>query len=229
MNFFDINPHVRYVNVSQYLPEMVVGPRKVYDHQFIYVHKGYGWMNIDGVRYSANPGKLFYYGPGVIHTFIAEKAEPFFLSGVHFDFIKNYTDLEFPIGSFNLEYFNPEACTMTPEFSDIEPILHYMDAGKNIRIPQIMLDMLGEFESWKGYCQQYLDGQMKTLLALVARQSMLKSCMSSEKRTCHSGISDLIEYIRRNYSKNITNTKLAEQYHFHPVYLNRVIKAVTGL
>jgi AraC-like DNA-binding protein len=80
----ELNPIVNYANTLQCEPGFQFGPRIISNHQFIYVSKGRGNAEIERREYIAEEGSLFYYGPGVIHSFKADQAEPFELYGIHF-------------------------------------------------------------------------------------------------------------------------------------------------
>lgn len=85
LSWDELDPIVRYANDLPCTPGYRFGPRTISDHQFIYVAGGRGTAEIGGHRYDAAAGDLFYYGPGVVHTFTADGAEPFVLYGIHFE------------------------------------------------------------------------------------------------------------------------------------------------
>jgi len=85
MEWNTVNPLVNYANTLDCQSGFQFGPRINSDHQMIYISKGTGTVEIERNEYKAAEGDLFYYGPDVIHTFIADKLAPFELIGVHFD------------------------------------------------------------------------------------------------------------------------------------------------
>lgn len=80
----DFVPVVVNVNFLTTSPSYQFGPRIITGHQFIYVHKGRGIANIQERSYRATAGDLFYYGPEVLHHFIADATIPFEVIGIHF-------------------------------------------------------------------------------------------------------------------------------------------------
>lgn len=78
-------PEVFYANHLYCTPGFTFGPRIIGDYQFIYVASGKGEAFIQQQRYEAQKGDLFYYGPGIAHTFIADQDDPFVVYGVHFN------------------------------------------------------------------------------------------------------------------------------------------------
>lgn len=77
-------PEVFYANQLCCTPGFTFGPRIIGDHQFIYVASGKGQAFIQNQHYEAHKGDLFYYGPDIAHTFIADREDPFVVYGVHF-------------------------------------------------------------------------------------------------------------------------------------------------
>lgn len=63
-------------------------PRRIYDHEFVYVMRGQGEIIIDGQIHAAWPDSLFLIQPRQWHFFRALPAESLTLLGVHFDWIK---------------------------------------------------------------------------------------------------------------------------------------------
>jgi AraC-like DNA-binding protein len=91
-----LNPIVHYANILRCEPGFQFGPRTISNHQFIYVSKGMGKAEIERREYTAQKGDLFYYGPGVIHTFWADDSEPFELYGIHFTWHAELADVKEP-------------------------------------------------------------------------------------------------------------------------------------
>ncbi|REE66384.1 AraC-like DNA-binding protein [Paenibacillus taihuensis] len=87
-----LQPSVHYANRLQCLPGFAFGPRVIEEYQFIFVAAGKGTAWIQGERYEAMPGCLFYYGPDTVHHFIADEADPFLLYGLHFSWSGKYRE-----------------------------------------------------------------------------------------------------------------------------------------
>ncbi len=99
-----LNPVVTYANVLQCEPEFTFGPRMIYEHQFIYVVKGKGTATIQSNHYEAREGDLFYYGPHIVHTFKADKKDPFQVYGMHIVLYGTLPDPgEYPPITLNVE------------------------------------------------------------------------------------------------------------------------------
>lgn len=226
LNFYNINPYVRYVNLLQCDPGFTDGPRCIYDHQFVYVHKGKGSMEIAGRIYTAISGDLFFYGPGTIHTFHADDREPYLLTGIHFDFTCEYKDREFPIGPFALSGFSEKLITEKIEFADFTGFPAHIRSGSSPGIRDTILQMLYEFEGGKIYSREYVNGLFKMCLSLIARNLVLNGNEPDEREEV---INQVLTFVQKYYSEELTNESIAERFHFHPNYLNHLMVKHTGV
>ncbi|WP_214627762.1 AraC family transcriptional regulator [Paenibacillus agaridevorans] len=80
-----VSPVVSYANYLNCHAGDSFGPRVIEDYQFLFVASGKGLVCIQENAYEACSGDLFYYGPNVVHSIIADKVEPFSLYGLHFN------------------------------------------------------------------------------------------------------------------------------------------------
>ncbi|RAP74814.1 AraC family transcriptional regulator [Paenibacillus montanisoli] len=92
LSWQSLQPAVCYANKLQCVPGFSFGPRVIDEHQFIFVAAGFGTAWIQGERYNAEPGCLFYYGPDTVHHFIADERAPFLLYGLHFSWVEHYPE-----------------------------------------------------------------------------------------------------------------------------------------
>lgn len=226
ISFIEISPHVRYVNILQCTPGFIEGPRKIYDHQFVYVHKGKGRMEIEGKTYAALPGNLFFYGPGVTHTFFADEIDPFLLTGIHFDLTEHFKDLLFPIGPFSLSLFKEENATEKVQFIDFIGFPTSINLLANTKIRELILDMVKDFEGARIYSSTYTNGLFSAFLSIVARNVLLQEISSDSTDDI---INDIICFIQEHYNERITNEFIANKFHFHPNYLNQLMVAHSGV
>lgn len=61
--------------------------RRLYDHEFVYVQEGVGFVTLDGIRFRAQADDLFLVQPGVWHSFRAAPDAAMRVIGVHFDWV----------------------------------------------------------------------------------------------------------------------------------------------
>lgn len=226
MSFNDISPFLRYANLLQCSPEDIFGPRMIYDHQFVYVCSGKGIIKINDTSYEAIPGDVFFYGPGIIHTIISDKYNPFVLLGFHFDFTRNHSSKLFPIGSFAIENFDSKLITETIVFNDFYGFPNRMNLAANDKISKLAQEIVDEYENQRKYSHAHINGLFLTWVSLIARHI---TAAQDQVSFSEELVQKVLEYIHLNYNKQLTNTVLGKQFHFHPNYLNKLLIAHTGV
>lgn len=85
--------HLHHVNLYPCNNSENTGARILQTPYLLYIHKGKGTFNIDGVDYITSPGELYYCPPGLANTIIAAPHNPFLLSGFDFEIDMNPTAL----------------------------------------------------------------------------------------------------------------------------------------
>jgi len=226
LSFNEIKPYVRDANLLQCAGGFSDGRRMIYDHQFIYVHKGKGLMEINDISYTAKAGDLFYYGPGVKHSFLADAYEPYLLTGIHFDFTANHVEKLFPIGPFAISAFKKEMITERIEFTDFQGFQPYMDMSDNPIVSEVVMELVNEYQMGKIYSQAYMNGIFGKLLSIIARSVSTKGHCEENKEIL---INKVIKYIQDNFDKKISNEDMGAKFNFHPNYLNNLMVTHTGV
>ncbi|MBP1994511.1 AraC family transcriptional regulator [Paenibacillus eucommiae] len=222
----DIHPHVRFINLFKFYSGQTYGPRMIYDHQFLYIFDGTGVIDINGVSYRAVPGDLFFYGPQVVHRISADHEHPFTLSGIHFDFVSGYEYMKFPIGPLDLAYFDSSLMkSQSVAFADFEGFPPHINVLSEPRVGQYLREISDEFRNGLLFNQAYMNGLFTAWLMIVARLPKIqKASMHFKKNLVH----EILDYIQLHYKEPITYEILGSSFHFHPIYLNKLIQAYTG-
>jgi len=226
MYFNELNPHVRYLNLLQCTPGFTDGHRRIYDHQFIYVHKGKGRIEIGEKMYSAITGDVFFYGPGVVHTFYADEVDPFILTGLHFDFTNHFKTLPFPIGPFATHLYKEELATETIEFVDFIGFPEHINLSAHTRLRELIFEMLKEFEEGRIYSAGYINSLFHAFLIIISRNVLMSKVDPNSKDEI---VTEVIRFLQDHYAENPSNECIAEIFHFHQNYLNQLMVANTGV
>lgn len=96
-NFPFVVPFIRWADLSTLASGYAMPPRRIYDHEFVYVISGAGEIIIEGQAHPANTDSLFLILPRAWHSFRACPAQPITLLGVHFDWVPQADSLLFPV------------------------------------------------------------------------------------------------------------------------------------
>ncbi len=88
-------PFIRWANTSSVADAMA--PRRIYDHELVYVVSGCGHFKRQDQTVRAAPDFLFLIQPDQWHSWRAGDGEPLHLLGVHFDWQAQHDTLTFPV------------------------------------------------------------------------------------------------------------------------------------
>jgi AraC-like DNA-binding protein len=76
--------HMNVINLYKCQPGFATAER-IFDYDYLlYVHQGRGVFRVGSIACQAGMGDLFYCPPGVANTILADRADPFLLSGIEF-------------------------------------------------------------------------------------------------------------------------------------------------
>lgn len=90
-------PFIRWADVSTLAAGYAMPPRRLYDHELVYVTAGAGEIVIAGQAHAATVDSLFFILPRAWHSFRARPDAALTLIGIHFDWTPQADSLLFPV------------------------------------------------------------------------------------------------------------------------------------
>ena len=222
----EIDPNIRRSALTYLDTRFCSGPRMIYHYQMLYVYEGRGIFIIDGNEYPAKKGDLFFWGPGQIHQIISDVSNPMALIGAQFDFTNNHRNLKYRMDTILPEDFIPDRISQIVEFTDFQGFDNYTKIHNISKVEEMLLDIVKEYKMQKLYCDERMNGIMKAFLILLARQTSSDKIIPIKNGKLTD---DIIQYIHNNLDKKITNKNIAEVFHFHPNYINKLMVGNTGI
>ncbi len=190
-------------------------------HEFleiVYVCDGKGVHYIDDKAYDVKRGTVLFIDRDQAHSFTASET----MTYVNF-------------------YINPAAISeQLSEIRSVYELLAFLFPAGNIptdrQPPTVELDsaflseMQARTESVRremrlkryGY-ELAVDGHMRIIYSGILR-TLVPTCAKRRKIV----LSDILEYVERNYTRRITLTDLARQLYYSPVYLGKLFKSTFG-
>ena len=224
----DCNPYVRLINLYPCAPGFDTGDRILCDHYLLYVHAGKGAFMIRDTWYEAQPGDLYYCPPCTVQRILADREDPFLLTGVDFDLDQSFRNRTVPwffgreVPPTVLGLAQASARLVLAE-GPLPDVLHL--AGDRA-IQEGLVAILAVFEGSRLHGDAEPGGLLKGLLARLYRRVRME-------RSGGSAASDRVEAVVRHLAEHhgagVTCEALAERFHYHPDHLNRLVKAYSGL
>lgn len=176
--------------------------------EIIFIKDGEGSCVINGRQYESQKGDILIFNRGILHEerSSAEKPLDFYYCAV---------------GNLSIRGV-PEGCVIP---NDIEPIIHACDHAAEIEffIKSMFEECTVQNIGYMSLCQSFMISLIVLILRIINEQCNL---ITDEKE--NSIASRVIEYIDRNYSRDITLSDLAQTMFISQHYLSHVFKDETG-
>ncbi len=191
------------------------------DCRLFYVIHGSGELTIGENTYTINDNCLALWKSGTEYCWNLSKKQKNSLAVINFDYTQDYCIKAKPIGLISQSSFNSKKILESPVFEDAEilnapVVLNNMNIFKND-----VLNIIDELEKQKMFSSELSGVMLHQLVLKIAEYAY------SGTRT-HSKIEPIIEYIKTNYNKEITNISLGKIFNYHPHYINMLMKEYAG-
>lgn len=223
ISILHITPNLRYINLYQCENGYDSGFRKNHDYYFLYIHKGKGTIIINQTSYEVTSGDLLFCSPNIKNRIIADNNDPFLLTGINFDFTNNFIHQKslFPL---DIALFDELYLTENINFTDFEgfpPLMRFTD---DLLFKKHITGLIELFDNKKKYWEIVVNGQFQLLIAMIIENISLGDMVHPQHK-----YQEIINYIQENYTSDLSNDLIANKFHYHPDYINKMIYSYTGL
>ncbi|OGO79992.1 MAG: hypothetical protein A2Y21_09695 [Clostridiales bacterium GWC2_40_7] len=226
LSFEEIDPYIRYPHLFKVERDFPLSCRAAYDYRLIYIYDGTGCVIIDNAKYEAVKGNLFIWRPGIPYSLHPGTESGLTIIGINFDYTHSSSKISYPIPPENIEIFDEEKITEIIQFNDLEAFNGLIFLKSMQSFESLLFDIINEFTMHKRFFMQKARGHFLSMLADIARHA---TSTFTDKEGINHKVDLMLDYIRENYARPITNKEVAEHFNFHPVYINRLIVKYTGM
>ncbi len=220
MKLIEISPFVRFAYKLMLKSNR---PCMTADCRLFYITDGEGTILINNKKYSFSPGSLFLWQPGTKYHILTPTITT--LISINFDFTCDNSDQTQPIPVF---YFGQDAEPPTiPKkifFDDCALLNEPIVCTGNSAIYSALEKILFENTSYAPFCAEKISALMKDCIISVVRAGISPTDLRSD-----NALEKVIEYIHKNYNKDVDNRTLAELVGYHPYYLNKLFLSSKGV
>ncbi len=217
LNTERFHPFVRCVGATSKIYQQVL--HKAYDYRLLAILDGEGTVYIDEKEYISEKGNIYIISPGTGYRVISGKGQRIVV--INFDMTCEHCRISSPVISVGAELFDKEKIiernTLPPVFSEKVFIRKEM-SSECMKLCQMLLDAYRERSI--EIDSVYLTGLFTQLFCHLLR--------TDEQTHINSAAKELYKYITENFHQPITLEELGEKFHFHPTYVNRLLKKHYG-
>lgn len=225
-------PFIRWANTVLYEAGTAMAPRRIYDHEFVYVMAGRGEIVIEGQARSAHADTLFLVQPRQWHFWRAARDERFVLLGVHFDWVPQvdtYSFTEFRPADAPLEEFRFRQAQAVPNWDLAE--LPFLNLKGRPRVRRLLDEVVAEYARGDDMAQS---GAGALLAAAIAQMSREARAIEALKHCQHVG-PDALRRVERARAlletpreRALSIEEAAAQVGWSADHLRRMFRAVLG-
>ena len=221
MKLQEISPFVRYVRYLKLEQNTYFPPFIPVDARLFYVCKGKGIIEIENNVIEILEGQILYINSGVKYSH--KPCEVSYLA-VNFDFTNNFSHLEMPIN--NIDPLETENYSVLEKVSfEDAPFFNDYHLFKNCRS---IFDEVSQLE--KEYMRKLPFYRVKTSALLISVLSFLaRNSESTDTKSDTFNVKEVVSFIQKHYNEPISNSYLAELFHYHPNYLSAEFKNTMGV
>lgn len=220
----DIDPHVRYSKLLLLPTDFTTTAVHAYDARLIYFFSGSAKVKLDGRSYAAGRGSLFLWQSDTCYSIVNDSGGDAKMMTVNFDYLGTDASVALPtIPTVSDRLYRKDSAVESLSFEDI-PLLNapvHLDGMQCLeRTFQLMTE---EYSYPRPYDSLMLSSLMEQVIFTIARKLTVGN---SEKP---SGLVERVtEYIRENYSGDLSNEAIGKHFNYHPNYINRVMQKHIG-
>ena len=223
INFEDIRPFVRYAKILRFSADYDAKDMRAYDNRLVYFFDGKAQLSIDSHVYEAEKGSLFIWSADSTYSLKAT-GSGFSALVINFDYTLDHTELSLAIPMVEAKKYVEASRVEQIEFSNFPEFNSVIHLSNMRSIEMDFLAIDNEFVNPQHNYVMMLSSLMTTLLVKIYRHLIhAKSSISTSML-----VTGVIEYIQKNYAKDISNTSIGAEFNYHPNYINRSMLNSTG-
>lgn len=215
MELSQINPFVRYANI---LPSLLNGDsyRKAYDYRMFYVLKGSGTLILEDRCIELRKASLVFMPPETPYY----TRDFMRVISLNFDLDHSQSHRTAALDPAPVQKFDPALIfENNPPAELSQPFVLDDCAFLENRLNQLVV----EFQFLNSCSELRISAILKEIISDVLQTRI------QPKNKMTAMVYQAINYIKRNYQKEIHNESIAQAVGYNALYLNRVFKSYTGL
>lgn len=214
-----INPFVRKAFILLRTPHKKVV--KSADCRLFYVLKGSGELTVEETTYNISDNTLALWKSGTEYCWNLSKSKKHKLVIFNFDYTHDYCSKKKPLKLITQGSTDSEKILPSPEFEDATILNKPIILNNMSLFKADVLNILQELEAQRMFSSQLAGSMLYQLILKITEFAY------TDAKT-HSIIESVIEYIKANYNDNLTNISLGKTFHYHPHYINTLMKEYVG-
>lgn len=223
MRLTEINPFIRYVHFLEIDEKRKYGKSIPLDHRLFYLSSGNGKIAFNDTVITLNVGDAVIIPSGTVYELLPTDKTAVYV-GVNFDYTQKNADRETPVPPIFSGEFDEAMRFETPDFKDAVELNSVLFIRKVNGISSKLVKMEKEYSSKLLGFRRVLSGILSDVIIECVRANRAVRFRKSEKT-----VTDIIEYVDKNFASELSLATVADVFRLHPNYLSYLIKCYTGM
>lgn len=222
MFFSEIHPFVRYVYFLHINPTDVYSTKRPLDNRLFFMYSGTLDILVENRRYTLTDGDALIIPSGFKYRLISVQKKATCI-GVNFDYTKNNASKSKPIVPMEEKSFIPSMQLEVVKFEDSGEFNSEAFIKNARSVTSKFLDLESEYSCRRLHSELITSGLLTEILTTFFRM------MREKEKSNETFIRIVLDYIKKNLSKPISNTDVAAAFNMHPNYISTLVKSYTGM
>lgn len=226
MKLKDINPFVRQALVSRLTSSNktdVFNKIRTVDCRLFYISDGNGKMRFEDEVYPLSKGTVVLFRAGTPYMWEVECLDYY---AVNFDYTQDFSNIKQSFHPISDSLFLQKDIIDNRTFDDEELLNKPLVLSFAPEFEENIKKIVTEYLIGNDYSEMYISTLLKLIIINVIKKKKL--ILDADKEKTSTNVKQIIEYISKNYSKELSYQTLKEKFNFNPSYLNRIFKKHTG-
>lgn len=213
-----INPFVRFA--GEIILTSSTETVSTLDHRLLYVVEGSGSVLIEDSEKKLQAGTVALWLSGTRYKLVPQKTLRLF--AINFDYTRENTAYDRSFLPVSFDGFSPASILEDITFTDASILNSPLLLDQTHELFQDFDTLLKEHQKQLMFSDEYCSVMLKKIILNVMRAAMLATSGATNK------LDKIIEYIEANYSRDISNSEIADVAGYHPYHINRLMHEYTG-
>lgn len=223
MKLAEIIPFVRYVHFLDIDKKRQFGKSTPFDHRLFYLLSGNGKIAIGERTLTLCEGDAVIIPSGTTYELLPTEKTVRYI-GVNFDYTQENSEKAIPVSPVFSGKFEPQMRFEAIDFTDVQELNTTLFLKGINSISSKLLKMNREYGSKLLGFYNVTSGILAGIIVECVRRNRAVKFGKNEKT-----VTDIIEYVDKNFSSALTAEAVAAVFGLHPNYLSFLIKSYTGM
>ncbi len=219
MKICDINPFIRYSSIDDFRP--VNDFVRSYDSRLFYIVEGNCKIIIEGKEYNVKEDTFMLWQPGTAYCF--KMYSNIKMIVLNFDYTQNNNEISKSIAPVSSNNFDKKLITECHKFENCEHFNQPLVLENMHSVKKQLIKITEKNRDIKLYKSEACSAILKEVLTEIASVSSYSETKALNK------IDIVLEYLKDNFDKDITNKDLGKLTGYHSYYINRLMLKHTGV